>query len=144
MSTPAHDQKITLHILEHYPSREPRAHDPHYRFFNAARDRLKKLGKLVCWIGNEDCAGQIELHHDKVEFALANSVDVARFAKLYPEFGIMGDDDFLRVIESEGNLTPLCKIHHTGIFGVHVLPMPIWGVQRFCKKGMRPAEVVKA
>lgn len=135
-----HDQKITLHIVEHYPSHEPRAGDPHYHFFNAARARLQKLGKLTCWVGNHECAGQIELHHDKVEFALANGVDVARFAKLYPEFGIIGDDDFLRAIESEGNLTPLCKRHHTGNLGIHCLPYPVWLPQRFYRLGA-PAEL---
>lgn len=140
----AHDQKTTLHIVEHYPAHEPRASDPHYHFFNEARARLKKLGKLHCWVNNADCAGQIELHHSLVEFALANAIDLSRFEELYPEFGVKSDDDFLRFIEQEGNLTPLCKIHHTGIYGVHCLPYPIWLPQRMQKAGMRPAEIIRA
>jgi len=142
---PAHEQSITLHIVECYPSHEPRESDPHYHYFNEARARLKRLGKLKCWIGNEDCAGQIELHHSAVEFALANGVDLSKFEELYPEFKITCEEDFLRCIEGEGSLTPLCKIHHTGILGVHSLPYPNWLPQKFWKKGtVAPAHSVPA
>ena len=133
---PAHQQKTTLHIVEMYPAHEPRETDPHYHFFNAARARLAGLGKLICWVGNADCAGQIELHHSTCEFALANGVDVSKFTQLYPEFGVTTDEAFLTWVEGEGNLTPLCKIHHTGILGVHCLPYPVFLPQRFWKAGL--------
>ena len=141
----AHTQRTTLHVVECYPSHEPREGDPHYHFFNEARARLKKLGKLTCWIANGDCAGQIELHHSTCEFALANGVDVSKFASLYPEFGITTDEQFLEFVEGEGNLTPLCKIHHTGILGCHVIPAPNWLPQRFWKSGLiAPAHIERA
>lgn len=138
-----HDQKLTLHLVEHYPSHEPRTADPHYHLFNQARARLAKLGQLKCWVGNEECAGQIELHHSMIEFALANNIDVEKFERLYPQFNVTSDEAFLEWVEQEGNLMPLCKRHHTGNLGIHCLPYPIWLPQRFVKAGMTPAEVVK-
>jgi len=138
----AHEQRITLHIVECYPAHEPRASDPHYHHFNAARARLKRLGKLACWINNADCAGGIELHHSTVEFALANGVDVTRFEELYPEFGIRSDEELLTWVEGPDNLTCLCLFHHRGLGGVHCLPAPLWLPQRFWKAGMTaPARV---
>src|SRR5205807_103971 len=97
--------------------------------------------KLKCWICGSD--KQIELHHSTVEFSLANGVDVSRFEELYPEFGIGTDEQFLEFVEGEGNLTPLCKLHHTGILGVHCLPYPVWLPQRFWRKELdTPAEVI--
>jgi hypothetical protein len=103
-----HTMNVTEHILECYPGHEPREGDPHYKHFNAARVRLKRLGMLRCWIGNTDCAGQIELHHTMVEFALTNGVDVQKFEEEYPEFAIRSDEEFLTWCQGEGNLTPLC------------------------------------
>ena len=141
----AHTQRTTLHIVEAFPDHTPRASDIHYRFFNAAHARLKKLGKLVCWINNADCAGQIELHHTICEFALANGVDVAHFEQLYPEFGITTDEQFLEWVEGPENLTPLCLYHHRGNGGVHCLPGPIWLPQRFWRAGLvAPAHVETA
>jgi len=145
----AHIQHLTLRIVEHIPQHEVRAHDPHYHWFNATKARLQKLGALKCWVGNADCFGQIELHHDKAEFCLLNSIDKTKFIEafptLFPEFhpDTLTDEQFLKVVEEEGNLTPLCHIHHTGILGVHVLPYPLWLPQKFVKAGMRPAEIAK-
>lgn len=134
--TPAHTQTTTLHLLEFYPSHEPREGDPHYVHFHRAHARLKAAGKLVCWICGQDGAaagGPIELHHDKVEFALANGVDLGRFIETFPEFNLVqGDEDaFLDWIEGEGNLLPLCKLHHTGVQGIHLLPYPAWNIQKY-------------
>ena len=90
-------------------------------------------------------AEPIELHHDKVEFALANGVDVARFAVLYPELGVVDDETFACFVESDGNLTPLCRLHHTGIRGVHVLPYPVWVIQRVWRKDLpAPGELARS
>jgi hypothetical protein len=139
-----HLQRTTLHIVECVPGHEPREGDPHYHIFNQTRDRLKRRGLLKCWVGNGDCAGQIELHHDKVEFSLQNGVDLTRFEEAFPEFTGKTDEEFRAWIEGEGNLLPLCKIHHTGILGVHVLPYPIWLPQKFWKAGLvAPAHIGK-
>lgn len=136
----AHVQHQAIHLTEYYPSHEPREGDPHYKLFNAARDRLKKLGKLVCW--RCGATEQIELHHSLIEFSLANGVDVATFEKDYPEFHITSDEEFAAFVESEGNLTPLCKRCHTGIEGIHCIPYPLWLAGRFWKPdAQRPAQV---
>lgn len=135
--TAAHVQNVTLHITECIPAHEPRASDPHYKYFNEARTRLAALGKLQCWVcGTTE---QIELHHSTVEFAFANGVDLTKFEKLYPEFKIESDEDFLKWIEGEGNLLPLCKLHHTGIMGIHILDYPVWLIQRFYRADLAPA-----
>ncbi|WP_125206434.1 hypothetical protein [Capsulimonas corticalis] len=139
--TAAHTQSVTLHILECVPSHEPRETDPHYHVFNAARLRMKKMGLLKCWsCGTTE---NIELHHDKVEYSLQNGVDLSKFEELYPEFNIHSDEDFKNWIEGEGNLLPLCKLHHTGILGIHVIPYPQWQILRYYRADLAaPAQVV--
>lgn len=138
----AHTTTQHLTLLQSYPDHEPRASDPHYHIFNETRARLKQLGALKCWIGNDDCdlAHPIELHHSVVEFSLCNIVDEAHFQQLYPEFHIQSDEDFLAWVEGEGNLLPLCKMHHVGILGIHVIHQPAWIVQRFLKAGIPAPE----
>ena len=146
MTVSPHSITEHLTLLQIYPAHEPRSGDPHYAAFNAARRRLEKLGALRCWIGNADCSLQypIELHHAVVEFALANIVDETHFAQLYPEFHVTDDETFLTWVEGEGNLLPLCKSHHTGVLGVHLLPYPGWLPQRFLKAGIgAPMRVIR-
>ena len=140
--TEAHSTTEHLTLLQTFPAHEPRESDPHYHVFNETRARLKKLGALKCWIGNADCSLDypIELHHSTVEFALCNIVDVEHFRKLYPEFQIASDEAFLEWIEGEGNLLPLCKMHHVGILGIHTIHYPGWLVQRFMKAGVDAPE----
>jgi len=126
----------TIHIRECYPEHPAREDDPHYHIFNQTKRRLASLGKLTCWINNKDCQGDIELHHDKVEFALQNGVDLTKFSEVFPEFTGKTDEEFLAWIESEGNLLPLCRQHHIGVFGIHVIPYPLWLPQKFLKDGV--------
>lgn len=132
--TPAHSMIVHLTIIEYYPSHEPRENDSHYPLFNAARKRLKKAGKLICWrCGTTE---NIQLHHALVEFALANGVDIEKFGHLYPELLTeISDEAFAALVESEGNLMPLCQPCHTGEQGIHVLPYPAWIAGRFWKAG---------
>ena len=130
----AHTERLTLSLVIAYPAHEPRASDPHYAVFEQTRQRLGKLGKLVCWIGNADCQGDIELHHDKVEFSLINDIDPGKFAEAY---GLqLSDEEFMAYVESEGNLLPLCIYHHRGHGGIHCLPYPLWVVQRYLCDGV--------
>lgn len=114
MTTRAHSAKETLTLLQVYPEHIERASDPHYHLFTAARNRLKKAGLLKCWIDNEDCdtTHPIELHHNDIEFALSNLVDLDRFnhfhAAMHDMVHAASDDEFQAYVESEGNLLPLC------------------------------------
>jgi catechol 2,3-dioxygenase-like lactoylglutathione lyase family enzyme len=138
--TAAHTTKETLSVSFYFPEHEPRESDPHYHLFNAARARLKRLGKLACW--RCGATERIELHHALVEFSLANGVDVARFAALYPEFHVENDEDFLAFCESEGNLLALCRECHRGSQGIHSVVYSAWVVGRFWKHDLPPAAEV--
>ena len=129
----AHEQKQTIHITEYYPSHLPRSNDPHYHLFNQSKERLKKMGKYVCWVNNKDCGGQLELHHNLVEYSLANGVDIKKFSEAFPELHIENDEDFLQAIESEGGLLVLCSYHHIGFGGIHLLPYPLFSIQKYWK-----------
>jgi hypothetical protein len=134
----AHNEVLTIRLRCLFPPHIPRTSDTHYRWFEEARARLKKSGKLVCWINNHDCQGEIQLHHALIEYALINDVDIEKFKHLYPEFHVLNDEDFYRVVESEGALTCLCFRHHIGDLGIHVIPYPGWVVQRVLKDGVEP------
>lgn len=136
-----HEQSTTLKVIEFFPAHEPRESDPHYHAFVAVRSRLAALGRLKCWVCGKDqaAAGQpIELHHNIVEFALANGIDLTRFAEKFPEFKATwnSEEEFLAWVESEGNLLPLCKLHHTGAQGIHCLPYPVWRALAIWKDGL--------
>ncbi len=132
----AHEQKTTLRILEFFPAHDEREGDPHYAAFRATRARLQELGKLVCWV----CGATqgIELHHNSVEFALANGIDLTRFHEKFPEFAgaTQTEEAFLAWVESEGNLLALCVDHHRGPHGIHCLPFPCWRALAIWRDGL--------
>lgn len=132
----AHTQKQTDSFILYYPDHAPRAEDPHYGAFNAARKRILAAG-VGCWIcGTHD---NLELHHTEVEFAAASGVDLTKFELDYPEFKITCEEDFLAWVESDGNLRVLCALHHRGpCNGIHHLPEPNWKLQRIWKDGITP------
>lgn len=131
--TDAHSSNVTIRFIEKYPSHLPREKDPNYKYFHQAHDRLKKAGLLKCNVDSNHHNGQIELHHDKVEFAHINDIDVVKFDEAY---GLHLDDAaFQKYVEEEGNLEPLCTEHHRGVSGVHSLPEPEWNVLRISKAG---------
>lgn len=122
---------VTIRFIETYPDHTPRSSDPNYKYFNQAKERLKKAGLMKCVVDSNYHYGQIELHHDKVEFAHQKDVDVTKLNELY---GLhLNDQDFQQWIEGEGNLEPLCTLHHRGQEGVHSLPQPEWGILRVAK-----------
>lgn len=142
MTTPAHDAKLTLHLLTHVQAHEPRETDPHYALFMQAKARIEKLGLMKCAIPDCTFPGPMELHHDKVEFSEQGGVDLAKFNQYYG-LHLASDEDFKNYIEGEGNLDVLCSVHHRTYLGVHVLPGPFWNVLRVWKEGLKPpAEAV--
>jgi len=143
MSEQEHIEHEHIEILEHYPPHIPREGDPYYHIFNETRERMRREGKLKCYIDNKDCSKEsIELHHYFVEYALIGDADWRRFAELYPQFHIPDEEAFFMWCESEENLMPLCKFHHTGIGGIHHLPAPLWLIQRFLKPGVEAPAVI--
>lgn len=138
MTTAAHDQALTLHILTHVPAHEPRETDPHYHLFEAAKRRMKAAGLYKCAIGDDYCGGALELHHSHIEFSQQGGMDLD---KVNQQLGLhLADDEaFAAWIESPGNLEVLCAVHHRTHYGVHVIPGPLWEPLRYRKAGMLPA-----
>jgi hypothetical protein len=140
--TAAHTVTEHLTLAYAYPAHEARRSDPHNAVFAATKKRLRALGHWQCWINNADCGGgPLECHHSLVEMSLAQIVDEAHFRQLYPEFNLgQSDEDFLNWIQSEGNMTILCPMHHRGILGIHTIHYSAWIVQRFMKEGVTDPE----
>ncbi len=129
--TDAHEAKVTIRLIERWPAHEPREKDPHYKLFHRAKERLKRQGLLVCHVSSDYHVGQIELHHQKIEFAHLNDIDLDKFNEAY---GLhLTDEAFQEYVEQEGNLEALCILHHRGQEGVHSLPEPEWNVLRTSK-----------
>ncbi len=119
--TPAHDQTVAHKYTVHYPAHEPRQNDPHYAAFEAYRKATRPTAKchMAERIGTDQyCQGNLELHHARIEFALANAVD---FELLKQDFPALKDDSQIDSwIESPENLRWYCEFHHRGHGGVHV------------------------
>jgi hypothetical protein len=138
--TAPHQQEVVIRFIERWPAHEPREKDPHYKLFHQAKARLKRQGLLVCQVESDYHYGQIELHHSKVEFAHANDIDLEKFNHAY---GLhLSDEEFQEYIEQEGNLEPLCTLHHRGQEGVHSLPEPEWNALRTSKDPKHMIEAI--
>lgn len=133
----AHKQAMTVHIVASIPEHEPRASDPHYKSFNAAKRRIKKLGLWKCILADAYCDGVPELHHQHIEFSQANASD---YEKVNTALGlhIKSDDEFQEWVESPGNLEVLCSAHHRTHYGIHMIPGPLWEPMRYRKAGIEP------
>lgn len=137
--TDAHEATVTIRFIERWPAHEPRREDPHYSLFRKTKARLRRQGLLRCAVESDYHWGVIELHHSKVEFAHVNDISVAKFNRAY---GLdLSDAQFQEYVELEGNLEPLCTLHHRGQEGVHSLPEPEWNVLRTAKD---PHHVIEA
>lgn len=138
MTTPAHQQAMTLHVVASIPEHDPREGDPAYHLFNDAKRRLKRQGLWRCIFNDSYCAGQPELHHEWLEFSQINASDPAKVSAALG-LHLSDDRDFQAWAESPGNLEVLCVNHHRTALGVHVLPGPLWNANRFRKAGVEPA-----
>jgi hypothetical protein len=129
--TPAHDQTLTIRIIEHIP-----AHGDRGPAFEQAKQRMKQLGVDKCVIEGCDTGAPIEYHHSIIEHAWQEGVDVS---KLDVAFGLhLTDDEFTAWVQSPGNLEPLCTVHHRTQLGVHALPEPLWNAVRVWRKDLPP------
>lgn len=123
-----------------YPPHEPRKASSLYR---------KTHHKLViemnepCWIcgithqdwvmlpKDEQSRWQLETHHDELEWAAANGVDLDKITADFAE--IMNNPEKLRHwLDSENNMLVLCATHHRGgKTGIHSITYPAWKLQRW-------------
>jgi hypothetical protein len=139
--TDAHDVNMEFHILAHIPEHDPRETDPNYKYFLAAKRRIKKAGLWKCVINDDLCGGQVELHHTHIEFSQIPNADKAK-VEAYFGLNFKNDDEFSQWLESPGNLEVLCTNHHRTHYGVHTLPHALWESLRFRKVGTLPAAEV--
>lgn len=138
----AHVETETIRLVRTYPDHAPRQEDPGYKVFERAKARIKAAGKWHCVIANEDCSGPTSLHHDLIEFAYANDVDLGELNKL---LGLhLTDDEFVAFINEPGQLEPLCFAHHMGPLAIHRIPAADWTIVRVHKAGVHPVEIVSA
>ena len=74
---------------------------------------------------------QLETHHDELEWAAANGVDLKKISADFKE--IMDDPQKLRQwLDSENNMLVLCATHHRGArTGIHMISYPAWKLQRW-------------
>jgi hypothetical protein len=131
MTVAAHDQRLTIRLVEHIPP-----HGPRGAAFEAAKRRMKALGLTKCAIQGCDTGAPIEYHHTIVEHAWQGGVDVD---KLDQEFGLkLTDAEFTDWVQSPGNLEPLCSVHHRTQLGIHALPEPLWNLVRVWRDNLAP------
>jgi len=129
--TPAHDQRLTVRLIEHIPPHGPRGPE-----FRRAKARMKALGLDTCAIQGCDTGAPVEYHHSIIEHAWQGGVDVAKLDRV---FGLhLTDDEFAEWVQSPGNLEPLCSVHHRTQLGVHALPEPLWNALRVWRDDMAP------
>jgi hypothetical protein len=78
---------------------------------------------------------QLETHHDELEWAAANGVDLSKITADFHE--IMADGAKLKHwLDSEGNMLVLCAVHHRGgKTGIHSITYPAWKLQRWQSYG---------
>lgn len=123
---PAHDQLVTHRYVIHYFDHEPREQDPHYADFREYKRRRKANDTYHCdfafdhYFGDtSECDNKhpLEGHHKWIEFALKNGVELELLEKDFPGVSAMGIGAW---INSDQNLTLLCRFHHRGPGGVHI------------------------
>lgn len=118
---PAHDQVRKLLDLIHYPDHDGRTESSEFR---AIKEKWHNEGKMVCFINNGHCEGQIEVHHSIIEYSTSNEIDWER---------VKADHGFDHV-DSESQMMPLCHKHHMGVgTGIHMVTYPAWILQKYMK-----------
>jgi hypothetical protein len=106
----------------------------HYRDFEAYRRRTHKTAKCAFGLRCGDfsqCDGPLELHHNHIEFALQNSIDLKLLERQYP--GVSDPDSVGAWVESGKNLTYYCTFHHRGHGGVHVASAADFEAEHFVR-----------
>lgn len=118
---PAHDQFETLREVIHYEDHDKRTESSEFR---AVKKKIH-AAKTPCFINNGYCEGQLEVHHDIIEYSASSEVDWDKVHVDHPEF---------TDVDSEYQMMVLCKKHHTGVgTGKHRISNPAWILQKYLK-----------
>ena len=121
-----HEQRETLQIDIFYPDHPPRTESALFRKTKRSLIQHRNVPCFVC-----GATESREVHHFHVEWADADGVDWDKMRQLHPGFDweqFSQPEDF---VDSEYNMMVLCEKHHRGKnHGIHMLPYPIWIMQR--------------
>jgi hypothetical protein len=122
---PAHDQKVSHSYIITFPAHAPRDEDPHKADFEEWKRRRRENNTYYCDFAHDHRGGDanecdmdnpLEAHHNKVELAMMNEID---FSLLDGDFPGINADTVGAWIDSDRNLTLLCRNHHRGAGGIH-------------------------
>ena len=101
--------------------------------FQESKQALEKEspGCFICGVTELPAGQHFEGHHFQFEWSLANSIDLAKVQKDWPNARSVAD-----FMDSVDNLLILCpKCHRAPKYGVHMISMPAWIVQKYQKDG---------
>src|SRR5690242_21202813 len=98
---PEHVQVRQITEVAYYPAHEGRYESPEFKKIK----REFKEEHARCWINNGYCEGDIETHHDIIEYATGNGIDWEKVKADYPDVDHV--DDKQQMME-------LCSRHHRG------------------------------
>jgi len=119
MKTPEHNEVIHTTYLAHYEEHEKRTESP---LFKLTKKHMHEE-HVGCWIDNGKCEGNIEIHHNIIEWSAATEVNWKKIQLDYPWFSN---------VDQEGQMRGLCEKHHRHKgFGIHTTPYPIWILQKY-------------
>lgn len=160
-----HVQAFTHRYRVTYPDHFPRAHEPHYRDFDAyhrkngptarcalaerwdlaadhgvAPTRQAKAPHRLIGVG-EGYAGcdtdhPIELHHSHIEYAVANNVSLVLLEHDYE--GVSDPDSVGAWVESGANFVWLCVFHHRTAGGAHTASASDYEAERYVRGLIQP------
>ena len=141
MTIEEHDGNITHHYTIHYPAHPERTSDPHYKDFNAYRNRTKDTAQCAIGLHRNDFSecdlkSPLELHHSHIEFSLQNGVELKWLETDYP--GVSDPDTIGAWIETAANLEWLCLFHHRGHGGVHTAAAADYEAEKYVRGLISP------
>ncbi|PUA19568.1 HNH endonuclease [Glaciimonas sp. PCH181] len=121
-----HEFKEMIAIDIFYPDHPPRTES---KLFAQTKRHLVKVLDTPCWVcGVKD---KREVHHFHAEWADADGIDWDKMRVLHPNFPWSTFKEPSDFIDSEYNMMVLCETHHRAKDrGIHMMPYPIWIMQR--------------
>ncbi|MFC3111400.1 hypothetical protein ACFQAT_10560 [Undibacterium arcticum] len=121
-----HEFKETIAIDIFYPDHPPRTEST---LFKRTKHHLVKVLDTPCWVcGSKD---KREVHHFHAEWADSDGIDWDKMRILHPAFPWSTFNYPSDFIDAEYNMMVLCETHHRSKnHGIHLLPYPIWIMQR--------------
>ncbi len=125
-----HEVKETIEIDVYYPDHCKREASD---LFERSRHHLIDELDTPCFIcGSKE---NRELHHYYVEWAAADSIDWnGKIREDHPNFDWTTFKEPTDFVDSEYNMMVLCQVHHRHKdHGIHMLPYPLWILQKYVK-----------